>query len=718
MRRVRGHMAWTIVVVWSVVAGLLAPAVAQESHVPAGHAQVIASGVDLIPKVDVAWRVTSSTAAPGDEAAFFNRTLGFVVATGDPILVTDGGNGNSTLVDAGQAVFQPEGASQRRSSVSEEESPFLGIDLIIAEDVDAEETLGESELVFAGEGFEAPDGNRDIRLTRDVLAPAEKGSFVATSDAPYLFYVVTGAIQVDDGNDHVTELREGQAAEFTGDISILAGANLGGTWLVASIGEEVDVPDIKATGDVTGNLEMRLEVCPDGFDEDCERDDDHEVTPLAFHQVGSDNWIIPDRAETSNGDTVLTYRDLAVGDYTTAPEDDPQPDTRVKGATWNDDDEGWEFSIEADETTVLRVQLDTSVEETGALRITLYDCGEELGVQQNDSGCKLASEPWPVWVAPPDAGLDDFLWLDEDAEPLQNGAYLFENLQAGTWQLSPDEDGPSGPIEVTVEGDAYEIPDLWAVDIEPGETAEVLLARTVPEGAGNEGGSFNLVLLDCPSGTDVTEDTSACGPTSEPWNVSVELVGQSDSTTWTLFDDAVAGGNGEYLFSGLPATTLVFWPNPDGDEVWVDGDPYPVPDDLWMVDIPANGMAEAILYRVLAGGQPPMKGEGSLVIMQVDCPYGTDITVNAHPCQLSTEPWEVKITNLATGQTWSMFEDGWEYDSGTWVIERLPEGVYEVTVYANNNWDIWYLGISADNEVEITSLDETYVTIYSISRIP
>ena len=557
MRRVRGHVVWTIVVVWTVIAGLLAPAMAQEAHVPAGHAQVIASGWTCCPSVDVAWRITANIAQPGDEAEFFDRTLGFVVANEEPVLVTDGATGNSSLVDTGQALFQPEGTSQRRSSVSNDESAYLGIDLIVAEDVDDDDTLGSADLLFAGEGFEAPDGTRDIRLTRDLLSPAEEGTFEATSDAPYLFYVAAGAIQVDDGDDHLVELREGQAAEFSGDISLLAGANQGGAWLVASIGEEVEVPPLPTReADETGTLEMRLEVCPDGYDEDCEPDADREVVPLAFHHVDDENWIIPDRAEWSEDDTVLTYDELPAGEYTTAPEDDPQDNIRVRGGDWNDDEEGWEWEIEPGETTVIRVQLDTSEAETGALVITLYDCGIEEESVQQDSGCELSDETWPIWIAPPDGGLDDALWLDEDAEATGSSEYLFDDLPAGTWDLSPDGDGPDGPIQVTVDGDAYEIPGLWAVDIEPGKR---------PRSASP--GSCRTALASKPARSSSTCTTARLAPTppktprpvnssTDPWNVAVELAGQSDTTTWTLFEDAIEVGDGEYWFELLPATTL------------------------------------------------------------------------------------------------------------------------------------------------------------------
>ena len=153
-------------------------------------------------------------------------------------------------------------------------------------------------------------------------------------------------------------------------------------------------------------------------------------------------------------------------------------------------------------------------------------------------------------------------------------------------------------------------------------------------------------------------------------------------------------GDGEYWFELLPATTLTFWPNPDGDDVYVGGDPYLLQEDIWVVDVPAEDAAYASLYRVLPGedpgngGEDPATGTGSLVIEQVDCEYGTDPSVDTSTCALSSQPWEVTLTNTATGETYSLLNDGWAYDSGTWVIEALPAGNYAISVHANGNWEI------------------------------
>jgi hypothetical protein len=460
---------------------------------------------------------------------------------------------------------------------------------------------------------------------------------------------------------------------------------------------------------------MRLEVCPDGFDEPCEPDVEREVVALTFHHVDDENWIIPDRAVWSEDDTVLTYKDLPAGDYTTGPEEESQPNTRVEGADWNDDREGWEWEIEPGETTVIRVQLDLSASDAGAFHVILLDCPEGTDLEGDTSACEATEDPWNLWIAPPDGNEDDAQWLFEDAYDLGFGEFLFEDLPEGTWEFSPDEDGPDGPVQVLVTGDAYEIPDLWAVDVEAGERATATVYRVVPDGAGEQTGSLFVTLYDCPAGSDPTSDTSPCEVTSEPWEVAVDLVGQSDVTTWSLYDDAIDMGGGEFWFELLPATSLTLRPSPEGHEVYVGGDPYLLGEDLWGVDIPAEGAAYASLYRMLPGedpgngGEEPQGGTGSLVIEQIDCAYGTDPAVDTSTCALSSAPWEVTLTNSVTGESWLLLGDGWAYDSGTYVIEALPAGNYAISVHADGNWDVYSPGA-----VDVTADDETYVTIYSV----
>ncbi len=565
---------------------------AQTSTVPTDHAQVIAQGVDLMPRVPVAWRMTESRAAPADEAEFFARTLGFTIGTDDPILVTDGNSDALTLLHDGQASFHPEGASERRSSTTNSSTDYVNIELIVADAVDSAESVGSARLTFAGDEFRAPRGHRDMQLTRDVLAPGERGDTSDTGDAPSLLYVTDGALQVTDADGEITELEAGDALETTGPLELLAGASDGATWLMTSIGDEVEVPPAPpaAEPDVeTGSLELRLEACPDTLEADCTPIPNTDVTVPAFHLVEDDgNWVIPDRAGLSEGDTVLTYDDLPDGEYATMPDENAVPGVTIDGAAWDDDLEGWAFEIEAGETTEL------------------------------------------------------------------------------TLKVIVDDRGDTGSLLVT--------------------------------------------LYDCPAGSDPESDPSPCELNAEPWDVSIADIGQSDTTEWTLADDALDLGDSQYWFELLPAASLVFYP--DGarevgtSDVVVTGDSY-VLGNLWTIDIPYHGAAEVTLYRVQPDDEPA--DTGSLVIYQSDCPYGVDPSVDTSACATSTDPWAVTVTNDATGESWDVLFEGVAYDTGTYVLEALPAGSYSIDVSSNENWTLTY-----PTTTDVSADDETYVTIYSV----
>ncbi len=379
--RFRWQVVAAFLAVCSLVLMSLVPSVslAQTGGAATSHAQVIAQGVDLMPRARVVWRVTGSEAMPADEAGFHPRTLGFTIGLDDAFLITDGDSGANTLIDAGEAAFHKEGASERRSSTSNRDIDYVNIELIVADAVETSESLGSSDLLFAGDDFRAPRGNRDVHLTRDVLAPDENGAFAATSNSPYLLYVTNGVVHVTDETGTVSELSEGDVAEFEGDIALLPVDDQGATWMIASIGDEVELPPLPTPtttpeADESGTLEMRLELCPDGFEEACVPTTNEEITVPAFHHVDDENWIIPDRANLTEDDTVYTYDDLPIGDYTTGPEDASQPGLRIEGATWDDELKGWVFEIVEDETTVLTLQIAPEADETGSFLVTLYDC--------------------------------------------------------------------------------------------------------------------------------------------------------------------------------------------------------------------------------------------------------------------------------------------------------------------------------------------------------
>ncbi|MDQ3044683.1 MAG: hypothetical protein M3R06_05960, partial [Chloroflexota bacterium] len=85
-----------------------------ESGSPAlGHARVIAQGVELMPAVPVIWRVVTINAEVASTAPVAARTLSFVYADGEPIVLTDETAKRQINFAPGEAAFTPRGVRQR-----------------------------------------------------------------------------------------------------------------------------------------------------------------------------------------------------------------------------------------------------------------------------------------------------------------------------------------------------------------------------------------------------------------------------------------------------------------------------------------------------------------------------------------------------------------------------------------------------------------------------
>ena len=82
-----------------------------------GNAHVIAQGVVALPTGDAVWRTVRTRAALEDASTFEVRPLGFVLATGGPLLLVDGESGEQVRLGTGEATLVDAGTMQRRSSL-------------------------------------------------------------------------------------------------------------------------------------------------------------------------------------------------------------------------------------------------------------------------------------------------------------------------------------------------------------------------------------------------------------------------------------------------------------------------------------------------------------------------------------------------------------------------------------------------------------------------
>jgi hypothetical protein len=229
---------------------------------------VIAQGVSPAPSGEVAWRLVRNTAEPLGEAEAGERPLGFVVATDDAILITDETTGSRLRIAPGEAAFSARGVIDRRESLGAGETPYLRFALVPVEA--AQETSG-GELLLAGEGFAAPEGEHDYDLVSLRLDPGQAEQ--VTSAFPMLVYVLDGEIETaGDGGDQSSTVGAGEASVVDGGASI--SSDEGAHVLVAVIGPSVPtsegavapttVPGTPAAEAETGQIVVFSELCPVG----------------------------------------------------------------------------------------------------------------------------------------------------------------------------------------------------------------------------------------------------------------------------------------------------------------------------------------------------------------------------------------------------------------------------------------------------------------------
>ena len=231
-----------------------------------GHAEVIANGVSQLPAEQVAWRISSNSAV-GDEGETGEEGLGFFLAAGAALLLNNFTTGTQARLAEGEAAFVQTGAFIQPVGLGSEAVEFYRIKLVPA--AEAGDGFG-SELVYGGEAFTAPVGNRDIDLVRDVLEEDEETSLeLGSAEAPAVLFITSGDIELQpDADAGSTELSAGEAVEVSGEFSITAGAE-GATFVAGVVGPEVPpLPVIETPAPETATVTVQALACPVGYEDD------------------------------------------------------------------------------------------------------------------------------------------------------------------------------------------------------------------------------------------------------------------------------------------------------------------------------------------------------------------------------------------------------------------------------------------------------------------
>jgi len=184
-----------------------------QPSVAGDNAEVIAQGVASLPYEKAAWRLVEDTAEPLGEATFEDRALGFAIAIEGGLLLTDNPSAARTVLSPGEAAFVVEGASQARESLEESATSYLRIGLV--DESEADNGNGD-DVLFAGNGFAAPEGDREIELVGVKLERDD--STTVESDFEALVIVLDGKVTVGEGE----VLEAGETTVVDGTVELLA----------------------------------------------------------------------------------------------------------------------------------------------------------------------------------------------------------------------------------------------------------------------------------------------------------------------------------------------------------------------------------------------------------------------------------------------------------------------------------------------------------------
>jgi hypothetical protein len=182
-----------------------------------GRAQVITQGISELPEGETVWRVVRRTAPALGDAKVGRRVTSFVLATDEPILITEA-HEDGTFTDVarlapGESYLTKNGTRQIRASLSGESTQYLAIELVPAERATQ---IGNGDLLFVSDPFVSPPGQHDLDLIRNVLGQGDVAQ-VPDTGGQIMVLATDGAIDILPGRSRGRAIQAGESAVFNAE---------------------------------------------------------------------------------------------------------------------------------------------------------------------------------------------------------------------------------------------------------------------------------------------------------------------------------------------------------------------------------------------------------------------------------------------------------------------------------------------------------------------
>lgn len=426
MRNVRSR----VIAILSFLA-LLASSIGVSSPVAAQPAAdstqvAIAHGVENFDGSTMMWQVIEQTAAP--DSSVSEQPTGFVFASGDALTINNSNSGGDYL-RPGAAVFHSNGSQQIVTGANQ--TSYTDI------------ALSSNELggTYTSNGVQTPGGTRAVELLKGTVTSGADTTYTPENEFAYLLHVVDGSISILDDENGSYDRGAGESITVTGAIDISSTGDA--TYLIASIGPEVTLPELPSEG--SGTLTVSQFECAEGTDPNADASSCTPVTEPWFvniHPSGreddSADLNIPDDGVNENGSWTWTEMSAGVWYITPAASESETFQVVVTGATAEETHYNAEI-VDGEETIVNIYLVGERPTGNGWLDLARLTCSEPMGpaVALDDPTCVRNTDGVPNFTLV--RVNDESVVFDQSSATLTNdGFYRVADIPAGVYVISFD----------------------------------------------------------------------------------------------------------------------------------------------------------------------------------------------------------------------------------------------------------------------------------------
>ena len=320
----------------------------------------------------------------------------------------------------------------------------------------------------------------------------------------------------------------------------------------------------------------------------------------------------------------------------------------------------------------------------GDVLVYFWECGPESYAVSSTDQCMQVTDPVEFSLV---RYSGEVVSDRVDSFSPSGTGWVAEGLEEGEWRVILLPQDEVEPPAFSILRNATEREGSWYVTVTANETTVVSVMMYTQPPQAQETGSLTVTYMECPGYWGADMGFGDC------WIAPVEpnLTLRGTGFQFSVHSDAGWIDDSSYFLESLPVGTyqleLVYMEGWDGGYTVFLGDAYH-DGTAYKVDILPGTVHSVMIVRVIPEIDPePAALTGYVVITQDEC----ETWEAESPCVPALEPWDIRLTNVETGEVLFMSEWGYPAESGVWMMQ-VPIGAYTVDLPNTGGWQVEFPG--------------------------